>query len=127
MENQSANISHVGKFYVLSVKQTNKQTSNHSIFVTGEEDPSLALHEALQPIHLVTAIFRTNKVNDNVNYGKEIKLLDEIKPRQTFLNSKATVKFPTKMSTGKNAAFPTATLEGRDIEQTDRQHSNKSS
>ncbi|KAI1002610.1 hypothetical protein K3495_g5591 [Podosphaera aphanis] len=104
------------RWQILCVKcQINKQASNHSIFITGEEDSSLGLHEALQLIHPVTAIFGTNNVNDNVKSGKEVKLLNEIKARQTFLNSKAIVKFPTKTSVGKNAAFPTATLEGRDI------------
>lgn len=103
------------------------QTSNHSILITGEEDPSLALHDALEPIYPVTAIFRTIKVNDDVNSGKEVKLLDEIKAWQTFLNSKAILKFPTKTNTGKNAAFPSATLESRDVEQTDHKNSNKSS
>ncbi|POS82347.1 hypothetical protein EPUL_006225, partial [Erysiphe pulchra] len=96
------------------------QTNTHSIFVTGEEDPALALHEALQPIHPITAIFRTNKVNDDINAGKVIKLLDEIKAWQSFLDSKGILKFPSKAGVGKNAAFSTASLQGINVEYDDR-------
>ncbi|KHJ34029.1 hypothetical protein EV44_g3422 [Erysiphe necator] len=56
---------------ILSIKC---KTKEYSIFVTGEKDPSLALHDALQPIHPVTAIFRANQVNENANAGIEIRL-----------------------------------------------------
>ncbi|KAI6245696.1 hypothetical protein HI914_05903, partial [Erysiphe necator] len=61
---------------ILSIKC---KTKEYSIFLTGEKDPSLALHDALQPIHPVTAIFRANQVNENANAGIVIRLVDEIK------------------------------------------------
>ncbi|RKF81369.1 Copia protein [Golovinomyces cichoracearum] len=73
------------RWQILSIKC---QTSTHSIFVTGEEDPSLALHQALQPIDPITATFRINKVNDYINAGREIIPSEEIKAWQSFLDSK---------------------------------------
>ncbi|KAI6250932.1 hypothetical protein HI914_00162 [Erysiphe necator] len=70
------------RWQILSIKF---KTKEHSIFVTGEEDPSLALHDALQPIHPVTAMFRANQVNENINASIEIRLVDEIKTWQAFL------------------------------------------
>ncbi|POS82177.1 hypothetical protein EPUL_005810, partial [Erysiphe pulchra] len=90
------------RWQILSIKC---QIREHSIFLTGEEDPSLALHDTLQPIHPVTAKFRANQVNDNVNAGVEIKLVDKIKAWQTFLQSRGILRFPTKLASGKNAAF----------------------
>ncbi|TQS36989.1 hypothetical protein Golomagni_02550, partial [Golovinomyces magnicellulatus] len=87
------------------------QTREHCIFTTGEEEPSLALHETLQQIYPVTAIFRTNVVNDSINAGNVIKLADEIKSWQTFLQSKGIVKFPSKIVGDKNAAFSSATFQ----------------
>lgn len=92
------------------------QTREHSIFVTGEEDPSIALHDALQPIHPVTAIFRANPVNDNINAGKPVKLVDEIRAWQTFLKSKGILKFPSKSVSAKSAAFFSVSLDGVSLE-----------
>ncbi|RKF58349.1 hypothetical protein OnM2_068028, partial [Erysiphe neolycopersici] len=78
------------RWQILSIKC---QTNTHSFFVTGEEDPSFALHEALQPIHPITAIFRTNKVNDDINAGIKISILEEMKAWQSFLDSKGILKF----------------------------------
>ena len=95
------------------------QTKEHSIFVTGEEDPSLALHEALKPIHPVTAIFRANQVNDNINAGREVKLSDEIKAWQTFLQSRGIIKFSGNTSGSKNSSFISASFDGKSIDHTD--------
>ncbi|POS82004.1 hypothetical protein EPUL_005572, partial [Erysiphe pulchra] len=61
------------------------QTNTHSIFVTGEEDPALALHEALQPIHSITAIFKAKDIDSRLSdlegsIGKEAtKILEKFK------------------------------------------------
>ncbi|KAI1008008.1 hypothetical protein K3495_g233 [Podosphaera aphanis] len=96
------------------------QTREHSIFVTGEEDPSIALHDALQPIHPVTAIFRANRVNDNINAGKPVKLVDEIRAWQTFLQSKGILKFPSKSASAKSAAFSSVSLDNVSLEKLER-------
>ncbi|KAI1003299.1 hypothetical protein K3495_g4907 [Podosphaera aphanis] len=98
---------------ILNIKCRAKE---HSIFTTGEEDPSLALHEALQPIHPVTSIFRTNMVHDKVNSGIEVSLADEIKSWETFLQSKGIVKFPSKLNNAKNAAFSSVSLDGTPLD-----------
>ncbi|KAI6246190.1 hypothetical protein HI914_05221 [Erysiphe necator] len=68
-------------FYLWQILSIKCKIKEHSIFVTGEEDPSLALHDALQPIHPITAIFRANQINENINAGIEIRLVDEIKAK----------------------------------------------
>ena len=59
---------YLSRWQMLSMKC---QVEEHCIFVTGEEEPSLVLHEALQKIHPITAIFRINMVNDRVNEEKK--------------------------------------------------------
>lgn len=108
------------RWQLLSIKC---QTREQSIFTTGEEEPSLVLHETLRPIYSVTALFRTNVVNDSVNAGKVIKLANEINSWQTFLQSKGIVKYPSKIVGDKNAAFSTATFQGLSVDSEDKSRS----
>ncbi|TQS36017.1 hypothetical protein Golomagni_03545 [Golovinomyces magnicellulatus] len=64
----------------------------HPIFVTSEEDSFLALHDALQPIHPVIAIFRVRLVNNHFNAERPVRLVYEIRAWQTFLQSKKNCK-----------------------------------
>ena len=101
---------YLSRWQMLSMKC---QVEEHCIFVTGEEEPSLVLHEALQKIHPITAIFRINMVNDRVNEEKKVKLTDEINAWKTFLQSKGITRFPAKGSDGSNNAFSSASFQGK--------------
>ena len=100
------------RWRILSLKCQEKE---YSIFEIGEEDPSLALHCAIQPIHPITATFRINIVNDKLNSGTKIRLEEEVRAWETYLQSKGIVKFPARTSGVKNAAFPIASLNGKSI------------
>ena len=54
-------------------------------------------------------------MNDKVNSGTKIRLEEEVIAWETYLQSKGIVKFPAKTSGVKNAAFPTASLNGKSI------------
>ncbi|TQS33084.1 hypothetical protein Golomagni_06584 [Golovinomyces magnicellulatus] len=66
---------------------------------------------------------RTSVVNDSINAGKVIRLANEIKSWQMFLQSKGIVKIPSRIVGDKNAAFPIATFQGLSVDLEDNSRS----